>query len=233
MTEVNQDKTKLPFHLISRRQFTAGAVTGLLAATSAGGNALAQRKLEDVDVDKLMAPGELPDITLGSADAKVTMVEYASMSCPHCANFHKLVMPKLKEKYIDTGKVRVILREFPLNQVALAVSMLTRCAGDNEKMAGLVEVYFDLQDQWLVRGDIAGKLLEIGKQAGFTEESFNKCLENKELSDKLIKQRERASKEFGINSTPSFFINGKAVQGNVLQFETFASIIDPLLKENS
>jgi len=219
---------------LSRRQFAGGAVaSGLIAAStlSATQPAFAQKK--DISVEALMAPSELADITIGNKDAKVTIIEYASMSCPHCANFHKGVMPKLKEKYIDTGKVLLVMREFPLNQVALAVSMVTRCAGDNDKMAGLVDVYFEHQDKWLIRGDIAAKLLELAKQAGFTEESFNKCLDDKELAGKLIKQCEKASKEFGVSSTPSFFINGKAVNGNVLDINTFTSIIDPLLKENS
>lgn len=218
----------------SRRQFTKGSLAaGALAATAVAGAFPASAQDKDVEVDALMAPGALPDITVGDKNAKVVMVEYASMSCPYCARFHKGVLPALKEKYIDTGKVLLIMREFPLNRTALAVSMLTRCAGSNDKTAALVDIYFDKQDQWLIRGDIAKKLLDIGKQVGFTEDSFNKCLDDKELANKLVQQREKASKEFGVSATPTVFINGKRVRGNILNIATFESMIDPLLKENS
>jgi protein-disulfide isomerase len=154
------------------------------------------------------------------------------MSCPHCAAFHKTVLPKLKEKYVSTGKVLMVMREFPLNDIAVAVSMLTRCAGDNDKTAGLVDVYFEHQDKWLVRGDAEPKLLELAKQAGFTSESFQACLADEKLYTKLVKQRDVASKQFGVSRTPSFFVNGKAVKGNIMNIETFEQIIDPLLKEN-
>lgn len=224
-----------PFQLLpSRRQFAQGSLAaGALAATAAAGASPALAQAKDVDVGALMAPGALPDITVGDKNAKVVMVEYASMSCPYCARFHKGVLPKLKEKYIDTGKVLLVMREFPLNRMALAVSMLTRCAGSNDKTAALVDIYFDKQDQWLIRGDIAKKLLDIGKQVGFTEESFNKCLDDKELANKLVQQREKASKEFGVSATPTVFINGKRVRGNILNVATFESMIDPLLKKNS
>ncbi len=217
---------------VSRRQFTGGLVAGGLAATTLAG-LMTPAAAQDVSVDKLMAPGELPDVTLGNKDATVTIVEYASMSCPHCAAFHKNVLPKLKEKYIDTGKALLVMREFPLNEVAVAVSMITRCAGDNDKTAALIDVYFDHQSKWLVRGDIVPKLLDLAKQAGFTKETFDKCLADEELYKKLVKQRDVASKEFGVSRTPSFFINGKAVQGNIMNIDTFAQIIDPLLKKQS
>ncbi|MBU2532207.1 MAG: DsbA family protein [Alphaproteobacteria bacterium] len=218
--------------MLNRRQFGSGLLAaGIVSALGLG--AMTPVFAQDVSVEKLMAGNTLPDITIGNKDAKVTIVEYASMSCPHCANFHKNVLPKLKEKYIEPGKVLLVMREFPLNQVAIAVSMLTRCAGDNDKTAALVDVYFDQQDKWLVRGDLEPKLLEIAKQAGFTSESFKKCLENEELFKKLVEQREIASSQFGVNSTPTFFINGKSVTGNIMNIETFSNIIDPLLKAAS
>lgn len=216
---------------LTRRQFATGAVmTGTLAAAGAGMTlpAAAQR---DVGVDKLMAPGPLPDITIGNKNAKVTLVEYASMSCPACASFHKNVMPKLKKRYIDTGKVLLVMREFPLNEVAVAVSMLTRCAGDNDKMAALIDVYFEHQDKWLVRGNLVPKLFELARQAGFTRETFEKCLQDQELSKKLVKQRDIASREFGVSRTPSFFVNGKALQGNIMSIDTFSSAFEPLLQK--
>ena len=216
---------------VTRRQFTGGLFAGGLVAAGIIGSISPALAEKDVSIEKLMAPGALPDITVGNKEAKVTIVEYASMSCPYCAAFHKNVLPKLKEKYIDNGKALLVMREFPLNEIAVAVSMLTRCAGDNDKMAALVDVYFDHQDQWLVRGDIVPKLLELAKQAGFTKESFDKCLADEALYKKLVKQRDFASKEFGVSRTPTFFINGKAVKGNIMNIDTFAQIIDPLLKQ--
>lgn len=219
--------------LIDRRVVLRGLAVGSIAGTGAMGFALPAFAEKDVAIEKLMAPGELADITIGNKDAKVTIVEYSSMSCPHCAAFHKTVLPKLKEKYIDTGKVLLVFREFPLNEIAVAVSMLTRCAGDNDKTAALVEVYFEHQENWLIRGNAEPKLLELAKQAGFTQESFTKCLENADLYNNLVKQRDLASKEFGVSRTPSFFVNGKALAGNIMDVETFAKVIDPLLKESS
>jgi len=229
---VDKRLTKPALVTLNRRQFASGLVVGGLIATTLAGS-ITPARAQNVSVDKLMAPGELPDVTLGSKDATVTIVEYASMSCPHCAAFHKTVLPKLKEKYIDTGKALLVMREFPLNEVAVAVSMITRCAGDNDKTAALIDVYFEHQDKWLVRGDIVPKLLDLAKQAGFTKESFDKCLADEGLYKKLVKQRDVASKEFGVSRTPSFFINGKAVQGNIMNLDTFAQIIDPLLKKQS
>src|SRR6185503_2006793 len=98
-----------------------------------------------------MRPGPLPDLVLGKADAPVTIIEYASMTCPHCANFHKTTYPALKTKYIDTGKVRFIFREFPLDELAVAAAMLARCADQNERSMALIDVLFASQDKWAVR----------------------------------------------------------------------------------
>lgn len=218
---------------MTRRQFARNVVLGAGAATAlsvAGLPALAQAK--DVPVEKLMAPGALPDITVGNKDAKITIVEYASMSCPACAAFHKNVLPELKEKYIDTGKVLLVMREFPLNQIAVAVSMLTRCAGSNDATAALTDIYFQKQDEWLVRGNAEPKLFEIAKQAGFTREKFEACLKDEKLYGQLVQQRNKASEEFGVSRTPSFFINGKAVEGSVMSLDTFSKVIDPLLNES-
>lgn len=216
---------------LNRRQFGGGlAASGIVASlVGVASPAHAQR---DVGVARLMAKTDLPDITIGNKDAKVTLIEYASMTCPACAAFHRVVMPKLKEKYIKTGKVLLIVREFPLDQLALTVSMIARCAGDNDKTAALIDVFFERQPKWRVRGNVVPKLLEISKQAGFTEETFNKCFEDEKLYSNIVKQRDVASKEFGVNRTPSFFVNGKALRGNTMSMDTFAAAIDPLLKEN-
>src|SRR5690554_935145 len=124
-----------------------------------------------------MKPGPLPEMSLGKADAPVTIVEYASMTCPHCANFHKTTFPELKKKYIDTGKVRFIFREFPLDPLAAGGFMLARCAGkdDKTKYFAMVETLFHQQKEWVVQKPIE-PLKSIAKQAGFTEQSFDQCL---------------------------------------------------------
>lgn len=180
----------------------------------------------EVPVAELMKPSDLPDIAIGKEDAPVTVIEYASMTCGHCANFATKVFPDLKKKYIDTGKVRFISREFPLDNLAAAASMLTRCI-DRSKSFDLVETLFATQDKWAVN-DALPKLLEIAKQAGFTKETFETCLKDQSLLDKLIAGRKSAAERFQIASTPTFFINGKRFQG-VVQMPEFEKAIEPLL----
>lgn len=182
----------------------------------------------EVPVDELMKGQELPDLIIGKADAKVTIVEYASMTCPHCAHFHATVLPELKKKYVDSGQVRLIFREFPLDNLAAAGSMLARCAG-GEKSLELIGTLFKRQDEWLVRGNPVPKLFEMAKTAGFTQEAFDKCLTDQKLLDTIMTIRSRASEKFGVNSTPTFFINGKRFQGSPTPGE-FDKAIEPLLK---
>jgi protein-disulfide isomerase len=155
-----------------------------------------------------MKPGPLPDLVLGNADAPITVVEYASMTCGHCAHFHNTVWPKLKEKYVDTGKVRFIMREFPLDNLAAAASMLARCAGDG-KTYPLIAALFAKQDDWAFVRTPLPELFKFAKQAGFTQESFDKCLTDQKLLDDISAIRSRAAETFGVGATPTFFINGK------------------------
>jgi len=183
---------------------------------------------DTVPMEELMKPGELPELTLGPAEAKVVVVEYASMTCGHCARFHKTVFPQLKEKYIDTNKIRFIMREFPLDNLAAAASMLARCSGD-EKAFPLIGVLFDKQADWaFVKTNPVPALMEIAKQVGFTQESFEACLKDDALLKKILAQRERAANVLGVNSTPTFFVNGTKIAGEV-SLETFSKAIDPLL----
>ena len=151
------------------------------------------------------------------------------MTCGHCANFHNTVFPKLKEKYVDTGKVRFIMREFPLDNLAAAASMLARCAG-GDKTYPLIEVLFQKQDQWaFVRGNPVPELFKFAKQAGFTQESFDKCLTDQTLLDQVTGVRTRASEKFNVSSTPTFFINGKRLQ-DAPTLDSFDKVLAPLLK---
>jgi protein-disulfide isomerase len=168
---------------------------------------------KDPDIAELMAPGPLPDITLGKEDAPNTIIEYASMTCPHCAQFHKTVLPELEKKYIDTGQARLILREFPLDGLAVAAFMLARCAGP-DRYYPMVSALFETQPAWAVPGaEGKEKLLLIARQAGFSKEKFDECLADKELFQKIVDTRTRAHEKFGVDSTPSFFVNGKRLAG--------------------
>jgi len=179
---------------------------------------------EDPAVAVLMEEGPLEDIVMGNPDAPNVIVEYASMTCPHCANFYTNVFPEVKEKYIDTGKARFVFREFPLDGLAVAASMLTRCA-DEDRFYPLIDGLFETQETWALPGeDGKQKLLLIAKQAGFSQEAFDKCLADKELFDKIVAVRKKAHEEYGVDSTPSFFVNGKRLEG--IAFENFESAID-------
>src|SRR5262245_27472960 len=129
-----------------------------------------------------MKPGPLPDIWLGDEKAPVTIIEYASMTCPHCAHFSEVTFPEIKKRYIDTGKVRFIFREFPLDPLATAAFMLARCSGTTERYFAIIETLFDKQKEWLVQKPLQ-PLLAIARQAGFTEQSFNECLQNKKIQE--------------------------------------------------
>ena len=193
--------------------------------------ALAQRAGANVAVEELMKPGELPDIVVGKADAPVTIVEYASMTCPHCASFHNTVYPQLKTKYIDSGKARIIFREYPLDDRAMAASMLARCVG-GEGPAGFISELFKRQDQWaFAPGNlVVAKLFETAKQAGFTQASFDKCLTDQKLLEQISAIRKRATDKFTISSTPTFFINGTRLPG--VSMADFEKVIEPMLAKS-
>ena len=176
-----------------------------------GGNVAGKDKT-DPDVAALMAPGPLPDIIVGKPDAPYTIVEYASMTCPHCADFQTEVFPQIKTKYIDTGKARYMLREFPLDNLAAAAFMLARCAGD-DRYYPMVDALFETQETWAAPGgDAKEKLLQIARQAGISKEQFDQCLADKDLFGKIVKTREIAHEKFQVDSTPSFFVNGKRLK---------------------
>jgi protein-disulfide isomerase len=234
--ERNPPTPALGHRLLVRRdmlKLMAGAAAlSLAAAWGLSAPALAQRKKSgspaEVSLDELMKPGPLPELTFGKADAPITVVEYASMTCGHCASFHNKVFPQLKEKYIDSGKVRFIMREFPLDNLAAAASMLARCAG-GDKTFPLISVLFAKQDDWaFVRGDPKPELFKFARQAGFTQESFDKCLTDQKLLDDIVAIRTRASDTLGVSATPTFFINGKKLAGAAL--EDFEKAFAPILK---
>jgi protein-disulfide isomerase len=219
---------------LTRREFcqsTAFAALatalGLSALPALTEPALAQASVPEAE---LMAANTLPDMVLGDPKAPVTVIEYASMTCSHCANFAEKTFPAIKSKYIDTGKVRFIFREFPLDRLAAAVFMLARCSADNnpDKYFAFVDIMFHQQRTWAVEKPLE-PLLTISKQAGFTQETFNACLSNQKVLDGIEAMRQRGAEKFKVQSTPSFFINGKLYTG-ALSTDEMSKIIDPLIK---
>jgi protein-disulfide isomerase len=175
----------------------------------------------------LLVQGPLPDQVQGPTDAPVTIIEYASMTCSHCAAFHNTTYPELKKRYIDTGKVRFILREFPLDPLAASAFMLARCAGEG-KYYPVIDAFFHSQSQWAVQKPLE-PMLAVARQAGFTKESFEACLTNQKMLDGIEWTRNRATEKFGVNSTPTFFINGKIVRG-AMTIDELSKQIDALIK---
>ena len=209
---------------ITRRDFALGA--SALALTAALGGLADITLVSPAQAQALlMQPGPLGDMAQGDEKAPITIIEYASMTCPHCAAFHANTYPELKKRYIDTGKVRFIFREFPLDQLALAAFLLARCAGP-DKYFPMIDTLFQQQKEWLIQKPL-GPLMAIAKQAGMSETAFNECLQNQKLIDGIEDVRQRAIK-LKVESTPSFFINGK--QMRVFTIEDFEKAITPLLK---
>ncbi len=216
--------------MLTRRAFNALlSVTGLAAVAGISplrliGDALAQTA---ADVAK---PVSLPDMALGPADAAVTITEYASMTCPHCAAFNEAVFPKIKAAYIDTGKVRYIFREFPLDIKAAAGSMLSRCIanGDAGKYFAVTDMLFRQQNDWVLK-NTTETLGRIGKQAGMSQQQVEACLKDQALLDKIAADQKYATDVLKVNSTPTFFINGEKIKGEA-SFEEFEKKIKPLLK---
>lgn len=173
---------------------------------------------------------EPQDEALGDPNAPVTIIEYASLTCPHCAHFQKEVLPKLKERYIATGKVRLIYRDFPLDQRALAAAILAHCAGP-ERYFGFVDVLFQTQESWARANDYLAALKGIGKLGGLTEKQMDACYADQDLTNRILQSRLDAQSQHDVNSTPTFIIDGKAYAG-ARSIDEFASLIDPLLKKS-
>ena len=211
--------------MITRREFVAG--TSALAILAALNLRPASAQGSAPSTAELMETGVLPDQILGKEDAPVTVIEYASMTCGHCAMFHTNTYPEFKKRYVDTGKAKYILREFPLDPLAAGAFMLARCAG-KDRYFPLVETLFQQQRNWVVQKPIE-PLFAIAKQAGFTQQSFDACLQDQKMLDAIEWVRARGADKFKVDSTPTFFINGKIFKG-ALSIEDMAKAIDPLLK---
>ncbi|WP_173087303.1 DsbA family protein [Devosia sp. 1635] len=199
---------------------TALSVCGISSAGAAEG--------EMVDTAKLLAPaGGIADKVLGNPDAPVTVIEYASPTCPHCATFHNTVYGPFKEAYIDTGKVRFILRPFVRNVLDAAIFMLAEASGD-ENYHNVIGTYFRTQQDWGTSETPRDAILEIATQLGFTQESFDAALTNQALFTGMEAIREQALNEFGLEGTPTFYVNGKTLTGDKT-LEQLAAEVDALV----
>lgn len=218
---------------VTRRHFAVAAAAGTLAAGAGFWSLLGSRTTTaagDVDPRELATASPLGDMALGVANAPVTIIEYASMTCPHCAEFHRTVFPELKVQYIDTGTVRFVFREFPIEIKAASCSMLARCIGkdDPRRYHAAIDALFAIQDKWMM-SDTAQQLRLFARQAGMTDDGFNACMADQKLLAGLEQSRDHAYGKLKVDSTPTFFINGKRLVG-ALPFEHFSNEIESNLK---
>ena len=217
--------------IITRRAFTSMlSLTGLAALAGLSPLRFISEAIAQAAPGDVAKPVSLPDMALGPNDAAVTITEYASMTCPHCAAFNEQVFPKIKSEYIDTGKVRYIFREFPLDIKAAAGSMLSRCIanGDAPKYFAVTDMLFRQQNDWVVK-NTTETLTRIGKQAGLTQQQVEACLKDQALLDKIVADQKYASDVLKVDSTPTFFINGDRIKGDT-SFDVFDKRIKSLLK---
>ncbi|EJF93035.1 DsbA family protein [Bartonella taylorii] len=196
-----------------------------ISATIALANGV--KSVSTVDMAELLQSGKVKDRFEGEENAPVTIVEYASLTCVHCAHFYNDVLPQIRKKYIKTGKVKLIFREYAFDPRATAGFMLARCASE-DRYFPLIEVLFQKQQEWAWVQDAVTPLKKISLMAGFTDESFKACLKNQIILDEVNASFERG-KELGVTATPTFFINGNKYEG-AMTAESFFSVIDSFLK---
>ncbi len=197
------------------------ALIGLMAFVLIAGTASAQQA---EDTAAMLTPR-----VIGSPDAPVTVVEYFSLTCPHCAAFHNDTYAALKEKYVDTGKVKFVYRDFPLDGVGLRAAMMARCI-DERGYPGMIQLLFKTQNNWARAQDPVAELRKLGALAGLGDEAFESCVQSDALSNGILAQRQEASAA-GVRSTPTFEINGRMYPGS-RSIEEFDEILEPLLANN-
>ena len=217
----------IPLRRAFRAALFLAGLTALVAFTPL--HPIGEARAQDTTAALVAKPVSLPDMALGPAKPSVAIVEYASMSCPHCAAFEENVFPMLKSKYIDTGKVRFVFREFPLDIKAAAASMLARCIANDDagKFFGAIDTLFKQQD--LLMAETKNTLKLIGAQAGMSEQAVEACEKDQALLDKLSTDQKFAFEVLKVDATPTFFINGEMLKG-AMSFEELEAKIKPLLK---
>jgi protein-disulfide isomerase len=216
---------------LNRRRFVGLGLAG--AATMLGGRAIAAKANTKKAAPKADEKGHHwaeGDMVLGKADAPVEIIEYASMTCTHCAQFELDTLPELQKRYIDPGKVKLVFREFPLDAVAVRASMLARCAGP-DRFFGVVQLLFQQQEKWAMAKDPIAALKRVGEVAGVSDDDFDACMADKALMDRIVQSRLDAEKKYDIESTPSFIIGGKVHSGE-MDIDALSKLIDPLLAKS-
>ena len=173
---------------------------------------------------------EITEQSIGDPDAPVTIIEYSSLSCPHCARFHTEVLPDLKERYIAKGHVRIVFRDFPLTESAVQAAVIAHCAGP-DRYAGFLDVLFQTQASWTQADDPLAALKQLGKLGGLGEDQMDACLNDQTMVDGVLQSRLDGQNEYQVQSTPTFVIDGKSYPGT-RDIEAFAEIIDPLLDDS-
>ena len=201
--------------ILSRRLFHGGLAAG--AALAVGLPRLARAQSWDANISDF-------DKVLGQPDAPVTMIEYASFTCGHCATFHLETLPEIKTRYIDSGTLQFVFRDFPLDGLALRAGMLARCVDEN-RFFTVVDVLFERQRQWAGSGDPLEALRRIGQLAGLSDDAFNACMEDEALANQIIELRLDAEQRYDVSSTPTFVINGDVVSG-AWPIDRFAELIE-------
>ena len=166
------------------------------------------------------------DRVLGRPEAPITIIEYASLTCPHCAEFHKEILPKVKAAYVDTGKAKLIYRDFPLDQVALKAAALARCAPADRYFAFL-DVLYQQQNSWASAPDPMVPLARIGRLGGLSEAQFKTCMDDQALADSILASRLVGARDMQVESTPTIIVNGKKVSG-IRSFEDLDKVLKPL-----
>lgn len=218
--------------MANRRNILIGSGAAVIAAAAGTGVSFvfgsSAAMAQQFDAAKLLQPaGGVPDHPLGNKDAKVTVIEYLSPTCPHCKTFHDVVFPQLKAEYIDTDKIQFIPRPFVRNVLDAVVFMLAEAAGE-AKYHEVVDTYFRTQTEWVTSNTPADAMFAIAQQLGFTKETYDAALTNQALFSGLETMRDQASREFQLQGTPTFYINGKMLTGEA-SFESLKAEIDPLL----
>jgi len=214
--------------------FTALAATSAaLAAESPSAAPLTAQATVAQDPKALGPRQEGDDMVMGAANAPVTIIEYASLTCPHCAHFNETTFPQLKAQYIDKGLVKYIYRDFPLDRMALTASEIARCAGP-ERYFGFVDAIFRQQASWTSgssANEITENLKRLARLGGLSTPAADVCLNDKALQDKILAQSLQGEKEFKVDSTPTLIINGEKHPG-ALSIEELSAIINPLIKKS-
>ncbi len=218
----------MAFASLRRLAFAAVLSAAALAAHGALAAAAAPEPDRTVDMATVLKPGTLPELSIGDA-AGLPMIEYGSLTCPHCAAFSREVLPELKKDYIDTGKVRYIFREFSRNPLDVAAFVLARCVGDDKALAA-IELLFSEQDKWAFVDKPLEPLIAAMRPTGLSHDQAMACLKDQAKADAIVGIGKRASDEIKMNGTPTFVIDGK-VYGGELTMDQLRAIIDPLVKK--